>query len=220
MASGDVTLVGGKLVLSEALCAAAPAADPAADPAKGRAEAIAAFAAAGCSLAAEEAEAALGPDAQAALEAMLAAGEVKLVFGRLAMEQAVCAETPAPAEKKASLGSSGGAEPKVAEAAPAAPALATDPAEVKRILTGTPMDEQVRFLTAALTAAGCGFILTDTTTYDTVFAATYLTELGIDPSAVTAPETRDIVIEALSAAGREAQSRGLFFMTASPDGAA
>ena len=210
MAAGDVTLVGGKLVLSEALCAAAPAADPV----KGRAEAIAAFAAAGCSLAADEAEAALGPDAQAALEAMLAAGEVKLVFGRLAMEQAVCTETPAPAEKKASLGSSGGAEPKVAEAAPAAPAapaLATDPAEVKRILAGTPMDEQVRAITAALTAAGCGFIMTDATIYDTVYAATFLTELGIDPSAVSAPETRDIVVEAVRAAGREAQSRGLIF---------
>lgn len=142
-AAGEIALDRGLLVLSPQLCA------PLADAARGREDAIDAFAAKACSMTPVEAETVLAPEGRAALEAMVASGEVRLVFGLLAMEAAVCrGEVAGPVEE-------------APVAAPVPPAAATADSATPAAFSALTEAEVDEIFATVVAAQGCEMDFSD-----------------------------------------------------------
>ncbi|MGA0539272.1 hypothetical protein [Neotabrizicola sp. VNH66] len=220
IAAGEVSLSGGRLVLEDGLCRPAP--EP--DPVRAREEAIDAFAAKACSMTPGEAETVLGPAGRAALDGMIATGEVKLVFGRLAMEVAVCqglveappAAEPVPAdipEVEAAAEAEVAAEAEAPAAAPAPPAAvqALTPEAAAGRLAALSETAAAAALVAALEANGCAVDLDDKSSFQARILPAFAEAAGIPGALVLDPQVRAALEAAVRLAAAEVERTGEVF---------
>jgi hypothetical protein len=187
IAAGEVALEGGRLVLTPALCKPAP------DLARGRQEVVDAFASKACSMTPAEAEVSLATDGAAALEAMLAGGEVQLVFGRLVMEVAVC--TGAPEDAAVWKEGTAADVPAPLPAAVPGAAAATAPEVAEGLRRATDL-ETAEAVLAALAAIGCSANLTETADLQAVFYPAFARAMGVPDDLIQHEAVRMAVIAA------------------------